>query len=165
MNLTMALPETLREVSIDGEIFVLVKRAALDALYPSNGAGDQTARIPAARTARPAASRLAPKRKGLKAPSSKPVARAAAAPARPAEVSKPVSGALRAAVLAEIQASPGRTSLELFEVIRQKVPTTTSGSVYQSAKALVRDGLVKGKQTDEGTIGWHPRVLAAGALL
>jgi hypothetical protein len=110
--------------------------------------GYRVIRSSAVLVASPQPSRPAPKKL-------KPATRSAAAPAL--EVSKPVSGALRAAVLAEIQQTPGRTSLELFDVIRQKVPTTTSGSVYQSAKALVRDGLVKGQQTDEGTIGWHPR--------
>ena len=150
MNFSLALAETPREILIDGTAYVLVRKAALDALYPNGAAGDRTTRSQAARVADPRTSRPAPKK--LKAPSSKPAAPATAAP----EASKPVSGALRATVLAEIQASPGRTSLDLFDVIRQKIPTTTSGSVYQSAKALVRDGLVKGQQTDEGTIGWHP---------
>jgi len=153
VNFSLALAETPREVSIDGESFLLIKRSALEALLPVRQAGgDHTTRSQPARVASPRTSRPAPKK--LKAPSSKPATRATAAP-KP-DASKPVSGALRATVLAEIQASPGRTSLDLFDVIRQKIPTTTSGSVYQSAKALVRDGLVKGQQTDEGTIGWHP---------
>ena len=150
MNLTITIPDKALELSINGEPHLLIKRAALEALLPTRAAGDRTTRTPAARAASPRTSRPAPKK--LKAPASKPAARATAAP----DASKPVSGALRATVLAEIQASPGRTSLDLFDVIRQKIPTTTSGSVYQSAKALVRDGLVKGQQTDEGTIGWHP---------
>lgn len=153
MNLTLALPSSLREVSIDGELFVLVRRSALDALYLSPAAGDCTTRSPAARAANAASSR--PARKKLKANHARSAAaRPAAAPAP--EISKPVSGALRSAVLAEIQLSPGRTSLEIFDVIRRKIPTTTSGSVYQSIKALVRNRLVDGQQTDEGTKGWHP---------
>ena len=154
MNFSLALAEAPREILIDGTAYVLVKRAALDALYPNGAAGVHTTRSQPARAASPQPSRPAPKK--LKAPASKPAARATAAP----DASKPVSGALRATVLAEIQASPGRTSLELFDAIRQKITTTSSGSVYQCAKGLVRDGLVKGQQTDEGTIGWHPARMA-----
>jgi hypothetical protein len=151
VNFSLALAETPREILIDGTAYVLVKRSALDALYPGRPV-DRATRCPARPASRPI-SRPAPKK--LKAPSSKPVARPAGAP--DPEVVKPVSGALRAAVLATIQQNPGQTSLEIFDVIRHKVPTTTSGSVYQAIKSWVKKDLVKGQQTDEGTMGWHPR--------
>ncbi|MBZ5677117.1 MAG: hypothetical protein LAP61_22970 [Acidobacteriia bacterium] len=158
MNFSLALAETPREITIDGTAYVLVRKAALDALLPARAAGDRTTRSPAARPAS-STSRPAPKKK-LKAPAPKPAARVAAA-LQP-ETSKPVSGSLRAAVLAEIQASPGRTSLELYDSISARL-STTSGSVYAATKSWVAKGLVEGKPTDEGTIGWHPRALAAGA--
>lgn len=42
-------------------------------------------------------------------------------------------------------------------MIEKKIPSTTSGSVYGSIKALAQKGLVEGRETDEGTKGWHPR--------
>lgn len=149
MNLSLALPDALREVSIDGVPYVLVRRSALDALYPGNGAGHRTARSSVARAASATSSR--PR---LKARSRLPVARSAAQPEP--DISKPVSGALRGGVLATIQQNPGQTSLEIFDVIRHKIPTTTSGSVYQAIKSWVKKELVTGQQTDEGTMGWHP---------
>ena len=154
MNLSLALPDALREVSIDGVPYVLVRRSALDALYP--GPAITPTRSPAARVASPQPPRPAAKK--LKAAASRsPATRAAAAPHPEVSKPKPVSGALRSAVLAAIQESPGQTSLEIFDTIRQKFPTTTSGSCYQSIKSWVKARLVEGKQTDEGTIGWHPR--------
>jgi len=152
VNFSLALAETPREILIDGESFLLVRRSALDALYPNGVAGDRTAaRNPAARAASPQTSRPASKK--LKAPSSKPAAPAAAATAP--EVSKPESGALRNAVLAEIERNPGSTSLELFERISEKIPTT-SGSVYQAVKSWVAKGFVSGKPTEAGPKGWYP---------
>jgi hypothetical protein len=150
VNFSLALAETPREILIDGESFLLVKRTALDALYPSTTI-DRATRSQAARAA---SSHPSPKPKTVKAPSSRsPVARAAAAP-KP-EASKPVNGALRAAVLAAIEQNPGQTSITLFDQIRKTIPSTTIGSVYQSCKALVRKGLVKGQPSEVGT-GWHP---------
>jgi hypothetical protein len=46
--------------------------------------------------------------------------------------------------------------LELFDQVRKTIPTTTSGSVYAATKSWVVKGIVVGRPTDEGTIGWHP---------
>jgi hypothetical protein len=153
VNFSLALAETPREILIDGTSYVLVRKAALDALFSNGAAGDRNAPSPAVRVASPHTSRPAPKK--LKAPPARlpVVARAAAAP----KPEVPVNGGLRAAVLAAIQQSHGQTSLEIFDAIRQKIPTTTSGSVYQAIKSWVKKRVVEGKQTDEGTIGWHPR--------
>lgn len=151
MNFSLALAETPREILIDGESFLLVRRSALDALYPNAGVGDRKTRSPATRAASPVTSRPAPKK--LKAQSPR-ISRAASAPQT--ETSKPVNGALRAAVLSEIQGSPGRTSLEIFEIIQKKIPTTTSGSVYQAIKSWVAKGAVDGRTTDAGPKGWYP---------
>ena len=43
MNFSLALAETPREITIDGTAYVLVKRAALDALYSNGAACDRTA--------------------------------------------------------------------------------------------------------------------------
>jgi hypothetical protein len=152
VNLTLALPSTLREVSIDGELFVLVRRSALDALYPNGAAGDRITRSPAARTASVKVSRPAPKK--LKAPSPKPAARPAAAPAL--EADKPVMGALRAAVLEAITQNPGRTSLELHEILSAKFPASSSGSTYTAIKSWVARGEVLGRPTEAGPKGWFP---------
>lgn|GEM_PF-6821447 len=152
MNFSVALAETPREILIDGESFLLVKRSALDALYPSGAAGDRTTRSPVARAASPMTSRPAPKK--LKVPSPRvPVARLAAAPKT--EASKPENGMLRNAVLDEIKRSPGSTSLELFGRISEKI-STTSGSVYQAVKAWVAKGDVEGRTTEAGPKGWYP---------
>jgi hypothetical protein len=152
MNLTLALAETPREITIDSTVYVLVRKAALDALYPGS-TGDRAPRSPAARAASPVSSRLAPKKSKARSP--KPAARPAAVPKPEAQLSKPESGALRNAVLAEIERCPGSTSLELFERISEKIPTT-SGSVYTAVKAWVAKGFVSGKPTDAGPKGWFP---------
>ena len=152
MNLTITIPDKALELSINGEPHLLIKRAALEALLPTRAAGDRTTRTPAARAASPRTSRPAPKK--LKAPASKPAARAAAAP-KP-EVSKPESGALRTAVLMAITANPGATSLEIWDRIKQQIPTTPSGSCYTAIKSWVAKGIVEGRSTEAGPKGWFP---------
>ena len=143
MNLTLALPEPLREVSIDGEPFVLVRKSALDALSPAAG-GERAGSARAVRTSRAKVARArrnpANARTAMTAPEPEPA----------------VSETLRSVVLKEIQQHPGRTSLEIGKVILKRIPTTSYGSIYQAVKALMRNNLVEGKKTDLGATGWHP---------
>ena|SRR5689334_13016019 len=151
VNLTITIPDQALEVSINGEPHILVRKAALDALYSITGAGDRVRVNPVTRAASRPASRPAPK----KAPSPRlPVARPAAAP--PSETGEPENGTLRAAVLAEIERNPGITSLEMSDLIQKKIPTATSGSCYTAIKSWVAKGLVEGRPTEPGPKGWYP---------
>jgi hypothetical protein len=158
VNLTLALPSALREVTIDGEIFLLVRRSALDALYTSSGTGDRAAtQGPAPRAASDRrhenrATRTAP----VKASSPAPKPKTSNPPPAPEAAEPVVSGALRDAVLSEIRRAPSQTSIDLFEVIRKTIPSTSSGSVYQCVKRLVRQGFVEGRPDEIGRMAWHP---------
>jgi len=166
VNLTISIPDNTLEVSINGERYALVRRSALDALYPGGSGGNYTARNPATRTTGDRSheryptrtvpvktSRPAPKKKAPPPPN--PAARPAAPP-NP-DASELVDGTMRAAIFAEVQKNPGRTSIETFEVLRKRVTNTSSGSVYQSLKALVRKGLVEGRPDEIGRMCWHPK--------
>jgi len=158
VNLTLALPDALREVSIDGVSFVLVRKSALEALYSSGG--DPPTVRPPARTAADCThepTRRSQRQRAAGAKTVRPREKApkAPTPATAPESSKPEPGALRMAVLAEIQKSPGMTSLELFEVIGAKI-ATTSGGVYTAIKSWVAKGDVEGHSTEAGPKGWYP---------